>query len=77
MTEPPLSDGQQARFQAALLDALDQGLEPQELIERLLRDPQLAEFAAYICAFEPRMVEVAIQLLAKWGRRDAGTPSEF
>jgi len=77
MTDPPLSDGQLARFQAALLDALDQGQAPQELIECLQRDPQHAEFAAYVGSFEPRMVEIAIELVAKWGRREAGVPGSF
>jgi hypothetical protein len=71
------SDAQLDRLQAALLDALDRGLSPADVIQRLQSDPQLAEFAAYLRTFEPRMVEVAIQLVAKWGRREAGVPSEF
>jgi hypothetical protein len=77
MPDLPFSDDQLARLQAALLAALDERLPPQTVIERLQRDPQFADFAAYLGTFEPRMVEVAIQLVAKWGRRDAGVPATF
>jgi hypothetical protein len=66
-----------ARFQAALLDLLDQGHPPQEIVARLQRDPSLAEYAAYVATFEPRMVAVAIELVAKWGRREGGNLAVF
>jgi len=61
-----------AHFQAKLLDLLDHGEAPDEIIRQLRSDPQLAEYASYIATFEPRMIEVAVQLIAKWGRRDGG-----
>jgi hypothetical protein len=63
-----------ARFQRTLLDLLSQGQAPQNIIAQLQRDPELAEFAAYLASFEPRMVEVAVELVAKWGRREGGIP---
>ena len=62
-------DPQLAHFQATLLDLLSRGLTPQQVIDHLQRDPQLADFQAYIATFEPRMVEVAIELVQKWGRK--------
>lgn len=61
-----------AHFQAVLLDLLDRGGEPHEIIESLRRDSRLAEYADYIASFEPRMMAVAVELIAKWGQRDGG-----
>jgi hypothetical protein len=61
-----------AHFQATLLDLLDRGSSPQEIVRELQGDPRLSDYAAYVATFEPRMVEVAIELIAKWGRRDGG-----
>jgi len=61
-----------ARFQAALLDLLAQGYPPELIIAQLRSDPQLAAYADYVATFEPRMIEVAIELVAKWGRREGG-----
>ena len=63
-----------ARFQATLLDLLSRGLPPEEIVGRLRRDPELAPFADYVATFEPRMVEVAVELVAKWGHREGGIP---
>ena len=63
-----------ARFQAALLDLLSRGLPPAEIVSRLRNDPELAPFTDYVATFEPRMVEVAVELVAKWGRREGGIP---
>ena len=65
-------DANLARFQAVLLDLLAQGHPPATIIARLRTDPQLAYYADYVATFEPRMVEVAIELVAKWGRREGG-----
>ena len=61
-----------AELQAALLDLLDQKSTPQAIIDTLRQDPRFAEHADYLATFEPRMVAVAQELIAKWGRRDGG-----
>ena len=65
-------DERLASFQAALLDLLAQKHPPATIIAQLRSDPQLAEYADYVATFEPRMIEVAIELVAKWGRREGG-----
>lgn len=62
---PPL-----AEFQAVMLELLDDNLAPQEIVARLQADPRLADYHDYIATFEPRMVEVAAELIKKWGRRN-------
>jgi hypothetical protein len=61
-----------AELQTALLDLLDRGIPPQAVIDNLRADPRFAEHAEYLATFEPRMVAVAQELIAKWGRRDGG-----
>lgn len=57
-----------AEFQDALLVLLGQAL-PAELIRAKLReDPAFAAFRDYAAALEPRMLEVAVELVKKWGR---------
>jgi hypothetical protein len=68
-------DAELAAFQAALLDLLSQGLSAPQVIEQLQADPRFADLRGYISTFEPRMVEVAIALVAKWGQRDGGVPA--
>ena len=63
-----------ARFQATLLDLLSRGLPPAEIVDRLRADSELAPYADYVATFEPRMIEVAVELVAKWGRREGGIP---
>ena len=63
-----------ARFQALLLDALSRAKSADDVLVRLRADPDLAEYADYIATFEPRMIEVAIELTKKWGVRDGGIP---
>ena len=58
-----------AAFQDALLDLLDQGLPVEAVRERLREDPAFAAFREYAAAIEPRMLEVAGELVRKWGRR--------
>ena len=65
----PDEDAGLAAFQAALLDLLDQRVGSEELLRRLRTDPRMAPYRAYLDTFEPRMVEVATALLAKWGVR--------
>jgi hypothetical protein len=63
-----------ARFQALLLDALSRAESADEVLARLRGDPELAEYADYIASFEPRMIDVAMELTRKWGVRDGGIP---
>jgi hypothetical protein len=64
-----------ARFQALLLDALGRAKSADEVLTRLRTDPDLEEYSDYIATFEPRMIEVAIELTKKWGVREGGIPS--
>jgi hypothetical protein len=70
-------DASLAHFQAVLLDLLDRGHAPEQLVAQLQQDPSLAEYVDYISTFEPRMLEVAIELVAKWGRREGGNLAPF
>ena len=63
------SDARLAHFQAVLLQLLSEPLSPHEVVARLLADPSLADYHAYVASFEPRMVEVAALLVKKWGQR--------
>ena len=65
-------DEQLARFQATLLDLLDRGDSPQAIIDTLRSDPRWPGYADYVATFEPRMVAVAVELVAKWGQREGG-----
>jgi hypothetical protein len=60
-------------FQVALLEALDShhptDYPTSEILSRLKADPQLASFETYLNTFENRMVEVAAELVKKWGQR--------
>ncbi len=58
-----------ADFQDALLNLLDQGLPVERIREKLRDDPAFTEFRDYATAIEPRMLEVAVELMRKWGRR--------
>ena len=58
-----------AAFQDALLDLLDRGLPVEQIEERLREDPAFAAFRDYADSIEPRMLEVAGELVRKWGRR--------
>ena len=58
-------------FQAALLELLDQPLAVDEILARLRTDEAFAPYREYVETFEPRMVEVAAELVKKWGRRSA------
>lgn len=58
-----------AAFQSALLELLEEGLPLESVLERLRTDAAFGPFAEYVRQFDPRMVEVAGQLMAKWGRR--------
>ena len=65
-----------AEFQAALLELLDEPLSADEIISRLQNDAVFAPYRRYIDTFEPRMVEVAAELIKKWGRRSPGNELE-
>jgi hypothetical protein len=60
-----------ADFQNALLELLDQGLPTERILAKLRDDPAFAAFRDYAAAMEPRMLEVAVELVRKWGRRSA------
>jgi hypothetical protein len=65
-------DAKLAHFQAVLLQLLAQPLSAEEIQARLLQDDSLRDYHAYIAGFEPRMIDVAAELVKKWGRtRDA------
>lgn len=56
-------------FQAILLDALATGESAEAVRARLLAMPALAAYHAYIASFDPRMIDVARELVNKWGRK--------
>jgi hypothetical protein len=67
MPEPTIEE--LAAFQSALLELLDERLPLERVLERLRTDEAFRPFAEYVRRFEPRMVEVAVLLVKKWGRR--------
>lgn len=62
------SDEQLASFQAALLELLHQDLPAAEILRRLQSDAVFEPFRSYIATFDVRAVEVARELVQKWGR---------
>ena len=74
---PPMEqDRTLDEFQAALLELLDQPLAPDEILARLKTDEAFVPSREYVETFEPRMVEVAAELVKKWGRRSATTSDD-
>ncbi len=61
-------DETSAYFQKRLLDLLNQIDDPEKILFLLRTDPSLGPYRAYIETFESRMVEVAVELVRKWGR---------
>lgn len=57
-----------ADFQEALLDLLSLGLAPEEVQRCLLADGRFQSLGTYIVAMEPRAIEIATELTAKWAR---------
>ena len=62
---------QLASYQRALLAILSSGASTEEIQERLRSEPEFRPFQKYVESFEPRMIEVAVELIGKWGCRDA------
>jgi hypothetical protein len=60
-----------ATFQASLLEILSVESEPAEVLKMLERLPMDSAMAEYIATFDPRMVQVAADLVKRWGRRSA------
>ena len=73
MPKPQPEQTPLARFQDRLLELLAAGKTPGAVRTELLADPALKEFHAYVEAMEPQMLEVAAELVKKWGTR--GKPS--
>jgi len=67
--QQPEEDQALATLQASLLDLLDRHAEPAKLLHQLRSNPMLASYHAYIDTLEPRMIQVAESLVAKWGER--------
>lgn len=63
-----------AQYQAALLDALDAGGTPEEVVKRLRRDPRAHAFREYASTFDARSVEALTKLMALWGERGTAPP---
>jgi len=57
-----------ADFQNALVELLAEGLPTELICVKLRDDPAFAEFRDYVTALDPRMLEVAVELVQKWGR---------
>jgi hypothetical protein len=58
-----------AAFQTRLLNELDASDDAYAILQALQAAPESAEFAEFIGQMEPRMVEVAAELVKKWGIR--------
>jgi hypothetical protein len=56
-----------ARFQDRLLELLAAGKKPREVRKAMLADETLAEFHPYIETMDDPMLEVAAELIGKWG----------
>ena len=65
-----MSGGGLDRFQVRLLEILSRPIPARKMLSLMKRDPDLKEFHDYIDTFELRMVEVAGELVKKWGRRE-------
>jgi D-arabinose 1-dehydrogenase-like Zn-dependent alcohol dehydrogenase len=57
-------------MQGALLDVLGTSRSVDVARARLAADPAFAPFADWIASFEPRGVEVAMEIVQRWGARD-------
>ena len=57
-----------AAFQAALLELLHQDLPAAEILRRLQSEAVFEPFRSYLATFDLRAVEVAGELVQKWGR---------
>ena len=60
---------QLGKFQAELLDLLSKQSSLDEIRSRLSSDEAFQEYQEYVSTFEPRMLEVAVALVKKWGVR--------
>ena len=58
-----------ANYQSKLLELLDTKQTPDEIKEELLKDQDLKELHDYLSKIEPRMLEVASELVKKWGHK--------
>lgn len=56
-----------AYFQEKFLELLWNETDPEEIRCALLSDPKLMEFQAYIEAMDAHMIEIAHELVHKWG----------
>lgn len=56
-----------SHFQSRLLEELWADRPPEETRRALLADVALEDFHAYIMGMEPAMLEVAAELVRKWG----------
>ena len=70
------TDKDLADYQAALLEYLEKGKSAEDILTRLRSDPAFTPYAEYIDTFELRMLEVASELVRKWGRRKTAPPEQ-
>ncbi len=56
-------------FQQALLTILAEEKDPEAVFQALRDHPALAPYRDYVEQWEPRLLEVAAQLVRRWGRR--------
>lgn len=69
---PPLDDDDATleAYESALLSTLDEEASPDDVRARLLADPRLSPYTAFLESAELRGLETAKELLARWGVRD-------
>jgi len=56
-------------YQDALLELLSSGLSHEAILETLESDPRFECYRQYVTEFDPDMVAVACELMAKWAKR--------
>jgi hypothetical protein len=65
------SEEELANFQAALLELLDTQQDLKDMRSQLQQNPAFAVFQEYINTFDDKMLEVAAELVKKWGRHNS------
>jgi hypothetical protein len=65
------SEEELANFQAALLELLDTQQDLKDMRSQLQQNPAFAPFQEYINTFDDKMLEVAAELVKKWGRHNS------
>ncbi|HAY78876.1 MAG TPA: hypothetical protein DCY79_03630 [Planctomycetaceae bacterium] len=72
----PCTDKPLAAFQAELLELLDRSDDPDQILRQLQADSRWLPLGEFLADIEPRMLEVAVELVKTWGRRSSETGTD-